>query len=202
LFYLDRFAEAKTAFQRCTELGKDASSWLRKCDAELKLAAEATSAAVPAPSSAATPAAASSAAAPLTLVQKMKDPSTVQTPTHMTLTIYAKDTPKENFKINLQDNHVSVHITFTDGSVFAKEYELAFPIVVAESAFTITAFKVEIKMKKQQEKQEWPGLEKSAVAGPVRSMAAAAGMGLTVEFHVGLSCVYRPQKFWNGCICQ
>ena len=182
LFQLDRFADAKGAFERAAALGKTESDlWIRKCQAELNAAASSSSSpassgaftapATAAPTAAAAPAATAAApaapAAPKTLAEQIRarpdgGHAWIQSATQISLTIFAKNTPADRVHVAFEERRCAVRIRCSDESEFERTFELARAIDPAGSTFKVTAYKIEISLKKvtaADQRPEWPALE-------------------------------------------
>lgn len=169
LFQLDRFADAKVAFERAAALGKSESDlWIRKCAAELNAAAATTAAPAAAPAAAAAPAVAPAApVAPKTLAEQISSRpdgghAWIQSAAQISLTIFAKNTPADRVHVAFEEHRCSVRIRCTDDSEFERTFELARAIDPAGSTFKVTAYKIEISLKKvtaADQRPEWPALE-------------------------------------------
>jgi hypothetical protein len=195
LFQLDQYAGAKQAFITAAAHGKqDTDLWIRKCDAELKdLNGDASAAASSSSSSSAsastTSASASAAvsvapaatAAARTLADQMKPHSWLQSATHVNLTVWAKNVAADAIAVEFASAHdVDVRVAFPDGSHYRKRFELARAIVVAESSFRATAYKIEITLRKDDAaaaaadaRPEWPALERTEAAAVAAAVSGA-----------------------------
>jgi suppressor of G2 allele of SKP1 len=183
-FNLDLFAQAKASFENANKLGKsDAALWIRKCDAELADAPSAAPSATPAPVSAPAPApvpvptasAVAAEAAPVrTLAEQIKPHSWLQSDMQVSLTVYAKNIPTEQVSVTFDARRCSVRLVCADASVYERAFELTRDIVPAESSYRVTAYKVEISLKKC-EKAQWLALE---VTDPISDSMGAKSVSV------------------------
>jgi hypothetical protein len=168
--------------------------WIRKCDAELKeLNADAPAAASSSSSSSSSSASASAsaavsvapaaAAAARSLADQMKPHSWLQSASHVNLTVWAKNVAADAVSVEFASAHdVDVRVAFPDGSHYRRRFELARAIVVAESSFRATAYKIEITLRKDDAaaaaaasdaRPEWPALERTEAAAVAAAVSGA-----------------------------
>jgi suppressor of G2 allele of SKP1 len=172
LFELEDFAPANEAFKQGLALEPDNTglkTWVRKCEAELKLEAVPSNpndgAAPPMPK----PSGAPAEAVPLTLGSKCRH-EWYQNATHVIITVFAKKRSSDHTHLELQEDHLSYKVTFDDGSEFALCTPLFDHVVPEESTEDIRVPKIELKLKKRRN-VKWEALDR-AVDAPVRPMQA------------------------------
>lgn len=71
-----------------------------------------------------------------------------QGPGTVSLTLYAKNVKKDHCIVIFDSQHVSVKMTLPDGSSFNKTWKLFEPIIVNESFYELTQYKLEINLQK------------------------------------------------------
>lgn len=81
-----------------------------------------------------------------------------QTSTHVNLNIMIKNLTESDVKVRLIDETLDVSCNLADGNEFKLHFNLFKPIYVAESSWTVTPSKLEIKLKKTDRKR-WQSLE-------------------------------------------
>jgi suppressor of G2 allele of SKP1 len=174
LFHLDEFESAKATFQKGYDLDRgDLSSqfkiWLRKCDAELKSeqdaqpqsAPQSAPAPTPTPTPAPTPAPAPvQEAAPAKVPPRYRH-EWYQTSDFVIVTIFAKNVPKENLEVQIQENELDVTIKVSDSEDFSLSFNLCDKIIPEKSSTNHLSMKIEIKLKKSQV-LNWATLERSS----------------------------------------
>lgn len=81
-----------------------------------------------------------------------------QTSTHVNLNIMIKNLTEADVKVRLIDETLDVSCNLANGNEFQLHFNLFKPIYVAESSWTVTPSKLEIKLKKTDRKR-WQSLE-------------------------------------------
>ena len=187
-FALGEFEAARASFSKALELGNvpgttalELKRWVRKCDAEVALE---NAPPPPPPAAAAQPPKAPvnpmapppAAAAPST----SSDPSKIrhewyQTQTHVIVSILARNVPSERVKADFSEGEVDVAIKLESGSEYCLSLSLFHKVLTAECKFTVSASKVELKMKKAVA-GKWETLENDGtidVSAPLATMDEA-----------------------------
>jgi hypothetical protein len=160
LFFLDRFVDAKSAYQSAHDLGHQ----IRKCDAEIKRMKPVNQPTTQPTTQSTTPAQAaaqSTTQSAVPLSTKVKD-QWFQNKTHVTITLFARDLPKDQIKVTLNESSgidLSAHLVCKDGSVYDKSWKLFAP-VDKNITLDVTAYRVEIILTKI-EAADWLGLEEA-----------------------------------------
>jgi suppressor of G2 allele of SKP1 len=200
-FWLDEFETAKRAFQAAATLlegantaggrrvAADVARWMRKCDAEIaedSASSDEESAPAPAPAS-----------APAPVVKKLPpQPKRArhefyQTPTHVVLSIFAKNVEQSSVEADFQRAGFQIEFPLPGGSSFSMDIETFGQINPSECTFRTCKPKVEVKLRKAHA-LHWPSLEGKGVAGgaaPASAPAAAAAPK-------GAPTPYASKKNW------
>eukprot|EP01105_Mastigella_eilhardi_P005500 TRINITY_DN17199_c0_g1_i1.p2 TRINITY_DN17199_c0_g1~~TRINITY_DN17199_c0_g1_i1.p2 ORF type:complete len:402 (+),score=132.41 TRINITY_DN17199_c0_g1_i1:87-1208(+) len=124
-------------------------------------AAAAAVAAAPVPVQAVAAAAAAPAPAPAPTAPKVRH-EWYQTPTHVIVEVFARGVKDQDLRVVFGERTLAVTLQLGEGREYALDFDLCGAVVPAESAWTIFAVKVEIRMKKQQP-GPWAGLQASAI---------------------------------------
>jgi len=161
LFYLDRFAEAKAALDKATELGNPhASLLIKKCQAELELQGQSQPAAAPSSSSSALSSSEPSEPQP-PAASKVRE-SWYQSPQTVNVTLFAKNLSDNDVKIAFEPTKLSARLSMPDGSEYKKEWKLFSSIVVDGAKFEVNKFKVSIALPKAAA-GDWDSLEEKPI---------------------------------------
>ncbi|KAL1503165.1 hypothetical protein AB1Y20_011224 [Prymnesium parvum] len=151
-FGLADFVGARAAFVRAAELdgaSREMARWVRKCDAELRLAAVRGGGGGGAPSGGA--------------AQPVSDPSKVrhewyQTQTHVVVSILARHVPEEKVAVEFGEARVGVAIELEGGAKYQLNLSLFHKLVPGECKYSVSNAKVELTMKKHTP-GKWEALE-------------------------------------------
>lgn len=136
--------------------------------APASLAAAAPSSTTSAASSTTAPPAAAAQAGPL-----RKRYEWYQTPTHIVITVLAKEAKDAGARFDVTEHNVSASIPLASGSEFALDIDLFDGVVPREVSTVFRPTKVEIKLTKgESAKYNWPALEASASAPPPAAVKA------------------------------
>jgi tetratricopeptide (TPR) repeat protein len=192
LFWLDQFKQAKIALELAQEHGFDANKvklWLRKCDAELRdaaetaatttttdsksvdstiadVAADTTTAApaaapAPAPAPAAAAAAAAASSAPTPVRVRVRE-DWFQTANNVEITLFVKNLPQDAVTVQCDGSVAHVCVNLPDGNVHERDFELLYDVEPANATLRINRFKAEVILKKSEPNRVWEALEKQA----------------------------------------
>lgn len=83
-----------------------------------------------------------------------------QTPTNVCVSIFAKQADKSRSTVNLEENEVYLDLFLPDSKRFTRSLILFGPIVPEESRYTVMGTKVELNLKKK-DNRSWNLLEKT-----------------------------------------
>lgn len=95
-----------------------------------------------------------------------------QTSTHVIINVMIKNLRESDVRVRLIDETLDVSCSLADGSLFKLHFSLFKPIYVADSNWSVTPSKLEIKLKKTDRKR-WQSLEVIPEKGVKRSTAVA-----------------------------
>ncbi|KAE9320103.1 hypothetical protein PR003_g17806 [Phytophthora rubi] len=204
-FELEKYAEAKRAFQRGKEaapkdnaaLVKRFQTWIRKCDAELDSDGEAELVIPddPAPVQASAPGNQSVAVvAPLPVKPTIRH-DWYQSGTHVTVSILQKKLAQEEVEVTMEPKKLLVRVKLDGEFVEAFNEALFDEIVPAESSYKVLGTKVEMKLKKKSNGMHWDKLEEA-----VYHIGAQVVTGPAAVFEAKPESVPRPYasgRDWN-----
>ena len=183
-FALGEYEAARASFSKAMEMGTvpgttdaELKRWVRKCDAEIELEKNPPApmaSAADAASSSTTPAAVNpmapppSAAAAAAAAAQSSDPNKIrhewyQTQTHVIVSILARNVPKDKVSVDFQEKDVDVAIKLDSGSEYVLALSLFHKAIPAECKFSVSASKVELKLKKAVP-GKWESLEGDGAA--------------------------------------
>jgi len=168
LFSLEEYEAAKQAFEKGQSLeaaNTAFKTWIRKCEAELHVDSNvttATAATTTTPTTAAVttttplppaPAPAEQLQQGVTKAQippekKIKRYEWYQNQTHVTVTLFVKNVKSEQCNINIQQKSLDISINMGNGNEFALDLDLCDLIIPEQSNIQYLSTKLEIKMKK------------------------------------------------------
>lgn len=95
-----------------------------------------------------------------------------QTTTHVILNVMIKNLKETDVKVKLIDETLDVSCKLADGGEFNLHFNLFKPIYVAESSWSVSPSKLEIKLKKMDRKR-WQSLEVIPEKGNKRPVSFA-----------------------------
>lgn len=185
LFHLEKYKEAYTTFKAAEILDPDdkaIKTWVRKCEAELDILGKETGedksmepivgtskGEIEAPKPKEEPKA--PAAAPSQPPPMPAGPKTrydwYQTQTTVVVNVMLKNVKKEDCTINIEPKAVSVTVKLPGGSDYSLELDLAHEIIPEKSVSKIMSTKIEIKLRKSEERQ-WKKLEDDGLQDKVK----------------------------------
>lgn len=185
LFHLEKYKEAYTTFKAAEILDPDdkaIKTWVRKCEAELDILGKESSedksmepivgtskGEIEAPKPKEEPKA--PAAAPIQPPPMPAGPKTrydwYQTQTTVVVNVMLKNVKKEDCTINIEPKAVSVTVKLPGGSDYSLELDLAHEIIPEKSVSKIMSTKIEIKLRKSEERQ-WKKLEDDGLQDKVK----------------------------------
>jgi len=191
LFELEEYEDASLAFEKAQSLEPDRAdlkTWIRKCDAELKL-----NQATKDPNDGAAPSMPKPSGAPAeALPQTMGDKCRFewyQNSTHVIVTVFAKKRAEADTSLELTDSEIKYTVHFSEDDSKFELHKLLFDKVVPEeSTARIAVPKIEIKLKKATN-VNWLDFERAAGA-PLRPMAQVT--------NAKAASAYSSKKDWDA----
>ncbi|KAG0035767.1 Protein SGT1 A [Podila clonocystis] len=186
-FHIQDYATAKVALEECQRLSPEQrtlASWIRKNEQELAKLPPPVAPTTPAPVAAvetpvSSPVTSASPAstpvpAPLTPATHRVRHEWYQNDTYVTISVFIKNTKKENVDIIFTNNALSVSVKMPTGSDYSLELDpLSHKVIPGESKYEVLSTKIEIQLKKELFALKWGALEGDDTnAG---SMATVAG---------------------------
>lgn len=183
-FALDEFETAKNAFEKGYELDPSNPSfkiWIRKCNAELEIEEEeedqkkeisstkveqiptnqsSSQTIQPSPSSTLPNTFPPTNPNNITSIEGVKiRHEWYQTNSHVIITVFAKNIPKEKTILELTEQHFLFMIKFSEENNYKLEMDLFSKIVPSECSTSYLSTKIEIKLKKENQSIRWTALE-------------------------------------------
>lgn len=184
-FNLEEYVSAIQAFKagldvlnadpgRNPELAAKFAMWIRKCNTNLKPDEQVHADLTPAPAAAAAAPAPTPAPAPAPAPAPSVRHEWYQNHTHVILTFFAKDRAAGDVQVEFKKRALEVTIRLGGGKEFQHTLDPLYgEIDPAGSKHTLSATKVEVRLKKVAEGLQWKTLE-CAVGVPVAAVPAAA----------------------------
>eukprot|EP01091_Cochliopodium_minus_P001145 TRINITY_DN1101_c0_g1_i1.p1 TRINITY_DN1101_c0_g1~~TRINITY_DN1101_c0_g1_i1.p1 ORF type:complete len:350 (+),score=119.16 TRINITY_DN1101_c0_g1_i1:45-1094(+) len=166
LFDLENYKEAKQSFEQAVKLNPSQSTWetwIKKCKAELNETTTSntttttntnTNDNIPSTNTNTTTTTNTNT---FNTNQKIRQ-EWYQTPTHIIITVFAKNITKENLTVVIKQKEVSINIKLGEGREYVSELRLLANVVPDQSAQIIYSTKIEVKMKKEHD-AKWDSLE-------------------------------------------
>ena len=118
-----------------------------------------------------------------------------QTSTQVIINVMIKNLRESDVRVRLIDETLDVSCSLADGSLFKLHFNLFKPIYVADSNWSVTPSKLEIKLKKTDRKR-WQSLEVIPEKGVKRTTAVAGIVHPTGTSPAGKKTAYG--EFWDG----
>ncbi|KAF9415720.1 Protein SGT1 A [Podila epigama] len=189
-YHIQKYVEAKAALDECHRLSPEQrtlASWMRKNDQELaKLpqpvavdvtpsqGAQAQATPISSPTASSASPATTPLPAPLTPIAHRVRHEWYQNDTYVTISVFIKNTKKENVEVNITEDALSVSVKMPSGADYSLELDpLSHKVIPSESKFEILSTKIEIQLKKELFALKWGTLEGDDVN--VGSMATISG---------------------------
>ncbi|KAG7382378.1 Suppressor of G2 allele of SKP1 [Phytophthora pseudosyringae] len=204
-FELEKYAEAKRAFQRGKEAAPKSSealvkrfqTWIRKCDAEMDTddEGELILPDAPAPAQASAPSSQSAAVvAPMPVKPTIRH-DWYQSGTHVTVSILQKKLAQADAEVSIEPKKLLVRVKLDGEFVEAYNGALFDEIVPGDSSYKVLGSKVELKLKKKSNGMHWDKLEEVVYQSGAQVVTGAAAV-----FEAKPEQVPRPyasSRDWN-----